>query len=195
MKRLIIALLMATVALSMFGSVAFARTTRATDLFVGKATTGAGQPTPVDVNPSDIKVAPDGSIGLGYTYKATGTARGDVDGPMNYEEHGHLYFTNPADQTTFTGSSFESGVFTIAATREHKAVSIADTNPAAYQHGVKTIHLGNGSHTRAFQLRNHQPVDFSYGYFTFTDPLGTFTGYATTDFRSFFITIAFPYNK
>jgi hypothetical protein len=167
-----------------------------TDTFTGTATTGVGAPTPVDINPADIVVRADHAIGIGYTYKANGPADGNQKGTFEYVERGHLYFTNPADPTTFAGSSFESGVFTLH-TKEHgnsTDVVIADTQPSAYQQGVKTTHIGDSAALRQFEKRFGLPTvgkDVTYGFFTFTDSYGTFTGYASTDFRQFAIRITF----
>jgi len=166
------------------------------DTFVATASTGVGAPLPVDINPSDIAIRADGAIGLGYLYKASGKAVGQAEGTVDYVEHGHLYFFNPADPTTFAGSSFESGVFTIH-TRDHGTqvdVSVADTNPQAYQQGVQTTHIGHSAALKLAESRLHIKVadgDVTYGYFTFIDQYGTFTGYASTDFRQFAITIKF----
>src|SRR5258708_39851485 len=79
---------------------ALAAPATATDYFQGTATTGRGQASPVDVNPTDVTVRADGAIGLGYTYRATGEAFGEMPGSFTYEEHGYLYFTNPANPAT-----------------------------------------------------------------------------------------------
>ncbi|MCL5959134.1 MAG: hypothetical protein M1358_07395 [Chloroflexi bacterium] len=112
----------------------------ATDVFYGTATTGVGQPMPVDINPADVTLRSDGAIGLGYVYRANGKANGAVPGNFSYEEHGYLYFYNPADPTTFAGSTFVSGIFTLDPHRRGLGnVVIADTNPAAYTHGISVL--------------------------------------------------------
>ncbi|MBV9121340.1 MAG: hypothetical protein JOZ39_11590 [Chloroflexi bacterium] len=178
------------------GGAGSAHAERHTDVFVGTATTGAGSALPVDINPSDITVRADGAIGLGYIYKASGPAYGDEAGTFDYVEHGYLYFMNPADPTTYAGSSFNSGVFTLHAKHDGKdgTVVISDTQPSAYQHGVKTTHVGNSAALKEIEKRLglHQAGDdVTYGYFTFTDKYGTFTGYASPDFRQFSIRITF----
>lgn len=171
-----------------------------TDTFTGTATTGVGQPLPVDINPSDVVVrSSDGAIGLGYTYAADGKASGRLPGRFVYSEHGYLFFTNPADPTTYAGSSFTSGTFTLTPANGGAPVVITDTDPAAYTHGVATVPvadagklLGQVARLRSFR-RDLQPKKgvLTYGYFTFTDAFGTFTGIATPDFRKFTIEITF----
>ena len=170
-----------------------------TDVFEGTATTGAGQVLPVDVNPADVSLRADGAIGLGYTYRAAGQARGKLRGRFTYEEHGYLFFTNPADPTTFAGSQFTSGVFTVAPVNGSAPVVVKDTDPTAYQHGLIAL---PASHAHGALAGFSRLVDrktgalpkggtLTFGYFTFTDPYGTFTGLATPDFRRFQITITF----
>src|SRR6185437_8414475 len=118
--------------------VAFADSGTATDLFVGTATTGVGQPMPLEIDPSDVTVRGDGAIGLGYTYRAIGTARGRLPGDFTYEEHGYLFFVNPADPDTFVGGNLVSAVFTLTPNRHLPVVRIADTDPEAYRSGVNT---------------------------------------------------------
>ena len=82
MKRLIMLGIAVLIALTV-GAVpglAAADGKTATNLFIGEATTGVGQPMPVDINPADMVVREDGAIGLGYTYEAVGRARGGVRG-------------------------------------------------------------------------------------------------------------------
>lgn len=156
--------------------VAAASPTPSTDLFIGKAVIPAGQSSPVLPDPRDISMRADGAIGIGYHYAATGEAAGQVPGAFHYDEHGYLYFKNPADPTTMVGSRFVSGVFTLTRATGGVPIQIAGTSPASYISGIRPL----GFSSKA-----------SYGYFTFTDPFGTFTGYATTDFTRFVIEITF----
>ena len=164
----------------------------ATDWFVGKAGIVAGQTSPVVVNPNDIRVRNDGAVGLGYAYRAAGQASSQLPGTFTYEEHGYLYFRNPSDPTTLAGSSFSSGVFRLVPFRRAGSIDIADIAPETYTSGVQTVftrlapqveRIVGGSQGRAGPL--------TYGYFTFTNPNGTFTGYATPDFVNFAIQITF----
>ena len=86
MKRLIMLGIAVLIALTV-GAVpglAAADGKTATNLFIGEATTGVGQPMPVDINPADMVVREDGAIGLGYTYEAVGRARGGVRGRLSF---------------------------------------------------------------------------------------------------------------
>jgi len=186
-----------------------------TDVFAGKASTGAGLPLPVNIDPNPAHIivrSSDGAYGLAYTYDAAGPATGDIQGSFTYDEHGHLYFLNPADPRTFAGSTFESGVFAVTGKHGH-TYTIADAQPATYQHGVNTVAAGKGfaAHVakegKVDQGQSDTTTDLSqmlkklgllpsggsltYGYFTFTDDVGTFTGYATPDFRQFAIQVGF----
>ncbi|MGH2457785.1 MAG: hypothetical protein ACRDIY_02835 [Chloroflexota bacterium] len=182
------------------GGVASANNETATDLFVGSATTGAGQPTPVDVDPADVIARADGAIGLGYVYRAIGTARGRLPGDFSYEERGYLFFVNPSDPTTFAGSSLVSAAFTLTPSHHLPVVRIINTDPGAYRSGVETVKVSQvppgtrrtlghlSAETRALRPRDGS---ITYGYFTFTDDHGTFTGYSTPDSRQFAIRITF----
>src|SRR5919197_6744739 len=133
----VLAALISASALATTASAAGPRT--ATDWFVGTATTGSTQGSPVQINPTDVTVRADGAMGLGYTYRASGFASGQVPGPFTYEEHGYLYFKNPSDPTTMVGSRFSSGVFTLKPASGGAAIQIADTAPEAYTSGVQTV--------------------------------------------------------
>jgi hypothetical protein len=182
---------------------AAADTGTATNLFHGTATTGAGRALPVDINPGDIVVRDDGAIGLGYIYRAEGRASGNLEGPFNYEEHGYLFFRDPADPTTFAGSVYVSGVFTLRPYTGGPIVTIADTCPSCYTSGVKTVRVSDLPRDVLMvirrlskeysRLRKNQSI--TYGHFTFTNAHGTFTGYATPDFRRFGITITFDVTR
>lgn len=149
-----------------------------TDWFTGAALIPSGQTSPVQVNPHDVTLRADGAVGIGYTYRASGEASGQLPGPFTYEEHGYLYFRNPADPTTLAGTRFSSGVFTLVPRGHSRPIEISDVAPDKYVSGVKTL--------------NAKPGPLSYGYFTFTDAVGTFTGFATPDFTRFAIQITFP---
>lgn len=101
------------------------------------------------------------------------------------------------DPSTFAGSAFVSGVFTLTPHQPGPTVTIADTNPAVYSHGIglrSTSANGTlGNITRVINQNGgaQQGRDDLYGWFTFTNQYGTFTGYATPDFRSFQIEIQF----
>jgi hypothetical protein len=172
----------------------------ATDLFEATATTGKGSPMPIDISPSNVAMRADGAVGLGYTYKATGVATGDVPGPFTYEEHGYLFFRNPSDPTTFAGSRYDGGVFTLHPADDGDApITIADTNPTRYQSGVRTVTLPHvdpllaSYRGQVFTLLGLTPVGNSirYGYFTFTDAFGTFFGVSTPDSRHFLLRLKF----
>ena len=180
--------------------VAFADSGTATDLFVGTATTGVGQPLPLEIDPSNVTVRNDGAIGLGYTYRAIGTARGRLPGNFTYEEHGYLFFGNPADPSTFVGSNLLSAVFTLTPNRQSRVVRIVDTDPAAYRSGTETVKVSQLSPdvrrsldqlSAAFREPSSHAGSVTYGYFTFTDNQVTFTGYSTPDSRQFAIRITF----
>jgi hypothetical protein len=178
------------------GPVALAHELAATDTFVGTATTGLGQPQPILINPTDLKVRADGAIGLGYVYRAVGVAVGEMPGQFDYIEHGYMYFTNPADPTTFVGSALAGALFTLEPRRAGAPIRIADTSPASYASGTAVMPApnlgGRAGRTLAASVgRAPAGRDLTYGYFTFTDDHGTFTGYATPDFRRFAITITF----
>lgn len=168
--------------------------------FFGTATSGVGSPMPVNINPADVRVRTDGSVGIGYTYLASGEAHGDGAGRFTYEEHGYLYFRNPADPTTYMGSTFMSAVFRLTPRKGGAPILIVDTNPAAYTSGIQTMpmyDLPKGAMKamkEVFDMNRGQlrkGGSLTYGYFTFTNNYGTFTGYATPDFRQFAIAIKF----
>lgn len=163
-----------------------------TDSFAGTASIPTGQTSPVSVDPSKVTVRGDGAIGLGYSYNATGRATGPLPGGFTYEEHGFLFFRNPADPTTMVGSEFSTGVFNLSPARGGDVVTIANTAPEQYSSGVQTgfaklppqVHsLVGGSASTGGGL--------TYGFFTFTNTYGTFTGYATPDFANFTIQVTF----
>jgi hypothetical protein len=165
---------------------------KATDQFVGTANLPAGQSSPVQIDPSDVVARPDGAIGIGYRYQAAGLASGQIAGKFEYHEHGYLFFTNPADPTTLVGSRFASGIFTLAPSRGGAPIQIADTAPDRYTSGIETVATKIGP-VASKNLRNlvGHAGPMTFGYFTFTNARGTFTGYATPDFTRFSIEIAF----
>jgi hypothetical protein len=177
---------------SVLATTAAAAPRTATDVFAGAAVTPAGQTSPIQVDPRDLTVRTDGAVGLGYTYQASGLATGQLPGSFTYEEHGYLYFANPADPTSLVGSRFVSGVFSLDPGRGRTPVRIADTAPEAYTSGIQTA-VGKLDarlrKTLAGLLGKSGPL--TYGYFTFTNPHGTYTGYATPDFSHFAIQITF----
>jgi hypothetical protein len=167
--------------------------------FLGTATSGAPAPNmPININPADVAVRTDGAVGIGYIYMAAGeTQGGQASGRFQYEERGYLYFRNPADPTSYMGSQFKSGVFTLTL-KKGGVVSIVDTNPAAYTSGVKTISIadskGIAKELHKLFAKNSPWVQggtLTYGWFTFTNSYGTYTGYATPDFRQFLIHLTF----
>ena len=165
----------------------------ASDWFVGTAVVPPGQSSPIQIDPHDLTVRPDGAVGIGYAYRATGDASGELPGPFTYLERGYLYFTNPGDPSTLVGSRFVSGVFSLSpADQPGATVRIADTAPQNYTSGVQTV-----VDKLSPQLRKAlggfvgTAGQRTYGYFTFTNPQGTFTGYATPDFVHFAIRITF----
>ena len=175
----------------------------ATDLFDGTATTGAGSSQPIDVDPTRVTVRSDGAVGIGYTYKAEGRATGDLPGRFQYREDGYLFFRNPADPTTFVGARYDGSAFTLQPSYERQrgttGISIADTNPAAYQAGQRTApvpqldKLLRTYGDRVLKQLGLVPVGgvVHYGFFTFTDAYGTFTGISTPDSRHFLLRLKF----
>ncbi len=163
--------------------------------FSGTAVTGVGSPLPVDIEPWNIRMRSDGAVGFGYKYLARGEAKGQVDGTFSYEEHGYLFFMNPADPMTYVGSTYVGGWFTLTP-RKGNIVVIADTNPAAYTSGVITASQNppKGIMKTLSRIPGSTAVkkgDLVYGTFSFTDNYGTFTGYSTPDFRYFVIQLNF----
>jgi hypothetical protein len=163
----------------------------ATNWFVGTATGVSAEGSPVQINPQNVTARADGAIGLGYTYRANGVASGQLPGSFTYEEHGYLYFKNPSDPTSMVGSRFSSGVFTLRPSAGGPAVRIADTAPEAYTSGVQTVVVKLGPQLRKANALLGTAGPLTYGYFTFTNAHGTYTGYATPDFTRFAIQITF----
>jgi hypothetical protein len=162
------------------------------DWFVGTAVIPAGQSSPVQIDASDVVVRPDGAVGIGYGYQAAGQASGALGGTFVYHERGYLYFTNPSEPSTFVGSRFTSGVFNLTPTRGGSPIQIADTAPDRYTSGIQTVvDKTNPVVSRSLRDVFGHTGPLTYGYFTFTDQRGTFTGYATADFTRFAIQIAF----
>lgn len=157
---------------------------------------------PVDIDPTNVAVRADGAIGLGYTYKAAGQASGDVPGSFTYEEHGYLFFSNPADPTTYVGGRYDSGVLTLQPQNQNgqPPLVVADTNPAAYQASQRTAPvpqldtLLRSYGNNVLSQLGLTPVAGSvhYGSFTFTDAYGTFWGVSTPDSRHFLLHASFP---
>jgi hypothetical protein len=191
-RRLVGGLVGACLVLAALANPASAASTKtATDWFTGVAVVPAGQASPVVVDPRDVTRRADGAIGLGYTYSATGKATGSAPGSFTYQEKGYLYFTNPSNPATMVGSRFTSGVFTLTP-NGGTSVRIADTAPERYTSGIETVATKikprvtgnlNGLIGPSGQL--------TYGYFSFTNSHGTFTGYATPDFAYFTVPITF----
>jgi hypothetical protein len=105
----------------------------ATDWFNGTALIPAGQTSPVSVDPDTLTLRADGAVGLGYSCRASG----QLPGAFTYEEHGFLFFRNPADPTTMVGSQFSSGVFRLVPARSERTIQIADTAPSKYSSACK----------------------------------------------------------
>ena len=164
--------------------------------FVGTATTGVGQPMPIVINPADITFRADGAIGIGYYYQAAGEASGKAAGRFIYEERGYLYFRNPADPTSYAGSAYVHGAFTLTL-KKGGVVVINDTNPSAYNSGVNTVTAPKGFAKVLTDVMGNNYGQLmkggalTYGYFTFSDNYGTFIGYGTPDFRQFAIQLRF----
>jgi hypothetical protein len=191
--RVITAAAAAAVALLLvIASPAAAAPQTAADWFVGNAVIPAGQSSPVQIDASDVVIRHDGAIGIGYRYEAAGQASGTVRGTFAYHERGYLYFTNPSDPSTMVGSRFTSGVFTLRPARGGSPIQIADTAPDRYTSGIQTV-VDKTNPVVSKSLRDlfGHTSPLTYGYFTFTDQRGTFTGYATADFTRFVIQIAF----
>jgi len=175
-----------------------------TDVFVGTASSGVGQLSPVDVDPKNMTVRQsDGAVGVGYVYRADGNAFGELPGLFEYVERGYLFFKNPADPTTYLGGQYASGVFKLTPREERNGpISIVDTDPSAYCSGTSSLPLpGDHGSSNAYAaglnklgLLPHGGSQISYGYFTFTNNYGTQTGYATPDFRNFSIRLKFDVN-
>jgi hypothetical protein len=187
-----VAAILASFLLSIGPAAALAAPASSTDVFTGSAIIPAGYTSPVQVNPADVTARADGAIGFGYTYQAAGQALGDLPGTFTYVEHGYLYFQNPLDPKSLVGSSFTSGVYTLKPSNGGAAITIADTSPSTYTSGIQTLVGKVQPHVRA-DLRELLGTKgrLTYGYFTFTDSQGTFTGYATPDFDHFVIQITF----
>jgi hypothetical protein len=178
--------------MSIGGAAAAAAPQYATDWFVGTAAVATGQTSPVTIEPTNVSVRADGAIGLGYKYVANGKASGQLPGSFAYEEHGYLYFRNPTDPNSLVGSRFVSGVFKLSPANTAATIAIADTAPQNYKSGVQTLldKLPSQTQKKLDQLAG-LPGPLTFGYFTFTNPSGTFTGYATPDFVHFAIGITF----
>jgi len=178
-----------------FASADSGKTGPVSSSFAGTAVTGVGSPLPIDFEPWNIQIRGDGAVGIGYTYRALGEAKGEVDGSFSYEEHGYLFFMNPANPATFVGSTYVAGWFNLTPRRGNPVV-IADTNPAAYTSGAVTapVTLPRGILKTLVKIPS-SPInnkgELVYGTFTFTDNYGTFTGYSTPDSRYFAIQIKF----
>ena len=192
LRKAAIAAAAAFAAFSVIATTAAAAPLTATDYFFGAAVIPAGQTSPVQVDTTNMTVRADGAIGIGYTYQANGVASGTLAGSFTYAERGYLYFRDPTDPTSMVGSQYVSGVFTLNPRNGGAPVRIADSAPQNYTSGITTLDEQLAAHIRR-QLRGFAPKSgpLTYGYFTFTDPHGTFTGYATPDFTRFMIRITF----
>jgi hypothetical protein len=182
----------ALLVLSALVSPAAAAQQSARDWFAGTAVVPPGQASPVQVDPHDITVRADGAIGIGYTYRAAGQAMGELPGTFSYLEHGYLFFKDPTNPKTMVGSKFVSGVFTLTPEEGGALIHIADTAPEKYTSGIQTVvdKLGPRA-TKELGKVLGQTGPLTYGWFTFTNEYGTFTGYATPDFTRFIIPITF----
>jgi len=186
----LIASLAALCLFSVLAASAAAAPRTATDWFVGH--TPAGQASPIQIDPTDVTFRADAAVGIGYAYRATGEAAGQVPGSFTYEEHGYLYFANPSDPTSMVGSKFTSGVFTLQPVGNSGPIKIADTSPETYRSGIQTLigKLNPQTQRVVGQLLGTSGA-LTFGYFTFTNAEGTFIGYATPDFTRFAIQITF----
>ena len=190
-RVLLVAALGAMCLVSSFATTAGAAPRTATDWFAGTAVIAPGQTSPVQINPSDLVWRADGAVGLGYTYRATGKATGQLPGAFTYEEHGYIYFGS--DSTTMVGSRFVSGEFLLSPARGGPVQRIADTSPETYTSGVQTVPSKfEPLIRRSLGKLIVNPGPLTYGYFTFTNTEGAFIGYATPDFTRFAIQITFP---
>ena len=187
----VLAAISAVCLLLVMSAPALAAPSSVTDSFIGTALIPAGQTSPVSVDSGNITVRADGAIGIGYSYNATGHASGQLPGAFAYEEHGFLFFRDPADPTSMVGSKFSSGVFRLTPTRGGGTITIADTAPEHYSSGVQTALAKLPPQVHSVLGGSTASVGLTYGYFTFTNPYGTFTGYATPDFARFAIQISF----
>jgi len=173
-----------------------------TAVFTGVATTGHGSPFPIDVSPTDVVMREDGAVGLAYTFGAAGQVSGDVAGHFTYKEQGRIYFMDPADPSTLAGSELHSAVFSVLpSTLNDPVFTIEDTCGECYENGQKQAQLSTlPPWARDFAVKSllqsesvapaNDPV-LNYGYFTFTNEEGTFTGYATPAFKEFVIQVQF----
>lgn len=192
LRKAAIAAAAALAAFSAIATTAAAAPQTATDWFIGKAVIPQGQMSPVQINPLDISMRADGTFAIGYTYEAAGTAGGNINGSFAYTEHGQLYFKDPRDPKSMVGSRFVSGVFTLKPQNGSAQIQIADTSPETYKSGIATLDskfLDQAHKKLVGILPQNGPL--TYGYFTFTNPHGTFMGYATPDFARFAIRITF----
>lgn len=173
-----------------------------TAVFTGSATTGQGQAYPIEIDTNDVTTRADGAVGFAYTYGAAGQVSGDVAGHFTYKEEGRIYFMNPSDPTTMVGSDLYSSEFSVLPSDPSKHVfTIYDTCSSCYDHGHETSGLSTlPTWARDFAVRSlvsgsssdlASNPELDYGYFTFTDSYGTFTGYATPNFSQFAIELEF----
>jgi hypothetical protein len=172
--RLITSAAAAAVALLLvIASPAAAAPQSAADWFVGTAMIPMGQSSPVQIDASDVVVRADAAIGIGYRYQAAGQASGAFGGTFAYHERGYLYFTDPSDPSTFVGSRFTSGVFTLTPTRGGSPIQIADTAPDRYTSGIQTVvDKTNPVVSRSLRDVFDHTGPLTYGYFTFADEPG-----------------------
>lgn len=111
-------------------SVGLATSASHTNTFNGRATTGPTMVAPGLSLPIDLVGSPTCFYGLGYVYRASGTARGSLPGSFTYEEHGCLL----SDYGAPTGR-FDSGVYTLDPNRPGPNVTI-NIVPAGFSHGI-----------------------------------------------------------
>jgi hypothetical protein len=174
-----------------------------TAVFTGTATTGYGQPFPIEVDSTDVVVRDDGAVGLAYTYGAAGQVAGEVAGHFTYTEEGRIYFMDPSDPTTLAGSELFMAEFSVLPSNPNEDIfKITDTcGTECYENGRKQGTLSSlPTWARDFAIKSLLHPDASapstdpsltYGYFTFTNEYGTFTGYATPSFTGFSIQVDF----
>lgn len=175
-----------------------------TAVFTGTATTGQGQPFPIEIDATDVLVRDDGAIGFAYTYGAAGQVSGnDLQGHFTYKEQGRIYFMDPTNPATLAGSDLASAEFSVLpANSDMPIFTVSDTcGTECYENGQKQGTLSTlPAWARDFAVGsllageggapNTDPT-LHYGYFTFTNEHDTFTGYATPDFSAFAIQLKF----
>lgn len=183
-QRAIVFTVVVVIALASAPPVAFGAAV--TEVLIGQATTSTpGIPFPVQITGQQLLPAGcDPAAGqcttvrMTYVYRASGEAKGDIKGTFGYEEKG-WFDTDLAGN--LIGNGFQSGAFTVVRDKDGSTVTATFSSVAIAGGVIGSKKTETAPKHLIEELGLHEGE--LYATFTFTNACGSYTGYATPDWK------------